>query len=89
MKRIMMDTDGWMRRKIRAMYWKQWKKTKTRYRNFRALKVPEKLVHNLANSRKGYRRMSLAIGGILTPKVLHQRLKYPSMLEYYTSVCEN
>lgn len=31
MKVLMSETDDWLRRKIRTMYWKQWKKVKTRY----------------------------------------------------------
>ena len=89
MERLMRDTDGWMRRRIRAMYWKQWKHTRTKYRNLRALRIPEKLVHNLANSRKGYWRMAKALNNVLTLDVLHRRLGYPSMLTYYKSVCEN
>lgn len=89
MERLMRDTDGWMRRRIRAMYWKQWKLTRTKYRNLRALRIPEKLVHNLANSRKGYWRMAKALNNVLTLDVLHRRLGYTSMLTYYKSVCEN
>jgi RNA-directed DNA polymerase len=32
MKRLLSDIDEWLRRKIRAIYWKQWKKVKTRYK---------------------------------------------------------
>lgn len=32
MKQLLRKTDEWLRRKIRAIYWKQWKKVKTRYR---------------------------------------------------------
>ncbi|MDR0405061.1 MAG: hypothetical protein LBH37_04715 [Oscillospiraceae bacterium] len=29
-KKLMQQTDEWLRRKIRVLYWKQWKKVKTR-----------------------------------------------------------
>ena len=32
MKSLMEDTDEWLRRRIRAVYWKQWKKVRTRYK---------------------------------------------------------
>ena len=41
MKGLMEETDEWLRRRIRAIYWKQWKKVKTRYRNLRAIKLEE------------------------------------------------
>ena len=31
MKNLLKDTDEWARRRIRAVYWKQWKKIKTKY----------------------------------------------------------
>ena len=45
MKGLLAETDEWLRRRIRAIYWKQWKKVKTRYRNLRALKLEEWQVH--------------------------------------------
>ena len=32
MKQLVIRTDEWMRRRIRVVYWKQWKKIKTKYR---------------------------------------------------------
>ena len=37
MKKILKETDEWARRRIRAVYWKQWKKIKTKYRMLKAL----------------------------------------------------
>jgi RNA-directed DNA polymerase len=56
MKGLMSVIDEWLRRRIRAIYWKKWKKVKTRYRMLKALKLPEWKVHELANCRKGYIR---------------------------------
>ena len=88
MKQLMINTDEWLRRRIRTIYWKQWKKIKTRYRNLRALKIAEGLVHELANSRKGYWRMGKVLSVALTNKVI-ARLGYISMTDYYLKVCEN
>lgn len=88
MKNLLIETDEWLRRKIRTVYWKQWKKIKTRYRNLRALKLPERKVHELANSRKGNWRMGQVLSYALTNKIIAQ-LGYISMLGYYLKIFEN
>lgn len=88
MKSLMATTDEWLRRRIRSMYWKQWKKVKTKYRNLKALKLPEWKVHELANSRKGCWRMAGVLNSALTNKIIAQ-LGYISMLDYYLKICEN
>jgi group II intron reverse transcriptase/maturase len=45
--------DGWIRRRLRMCLWKQWKRSKTRWRNLRALGVPEWAARMMANSRRG------------------------------------
>jgi len=37
MKTLLRSIDEWMRHRIRALIWKQWKKTRTKYRNLRKL----------------------------------------------------
>lgn len=32
MKQLLIKTDEWMRRRLRMVYWKQWKKIRTKYR---------------------------------------------------------
>ena len=88
MKRLMGKTDEWLRRRIRAVYWKQWKKVRTRYRIFRALHMEEWKVHELANCRKGTWRAAGMLNSVLTKEIL-ARLGYPSMLNQYLKVCEN
>lgn len=88
MKSLMQGTDQWIRRKIRAMYWKQWKKVKTRYKMLKSLNLPEWKVHELANSRKGYWRTSQVLNCALTNKII-ARLGYISMSDYYLKICEN
>ena len=50
--------EGWIRRRLRMCVWKQWNRVRTRYRELRALGIPEWAVHKLANARKGHRRVS-------------------------------
>ncbi len=88
MKGLMAETDGWLRRRIRAIYWKQWKKVRTRYRNLRALKLEEWQVHQITNSRKGCWRTAQMLNLALTNKII-ARLGYISMSDYYLKVCEN
>jgi len=88
MKSIMKATDQWIRHRIRAVYWKQWKKVRTRYRMLRALKLEEWQVTMLANSRKGIWRTAGMLNVALTNRII-VRLGYISMSDYYLKVCEN
>ena len=88
MKELLRRTDEWARRRIRAVYWKQWKKVKTKYRMLRALKLEHWKALELAMSRKKYWRMSIILGTVLTNKII-AKLGYTSMLDYYLVVCEN
>ena len=54
MKGLLKTTDEWARRRIRAVYWKQWKKIKTKYRMLKALGMEHWKAKELACSRKGY-----------------------------------
>ena len=49
MKQLLKSKDEWLRRRIRAIYWKQWKKIKTRYQMIRKFGMPEWKVHEMAN----------------------------------------
>ena len=88
MKQLMKQTDEWLRHRIRAVYWKQWKRVRTRYRIFRALHLEEWRVHELANCRKGTWRAAEMLNTVLTKEIL-AKLGYPSMLSQYLEVCEN
>ena len=88
MKKLMTETDEWLRRRIRAVYWIQWKRVRTRYRIFRALHLEEWRVHELANCRKGTWRAAQMLSSVLTNKIL-EKLGYPSMLSQYLKVAEN
>jgi RNA-directed DNA polymerase len=56
--RILKDLEGWIRRRVRLCIWCQWKKIKTRIRNLRALRLSEKAVFEIANSRLGAWRIT-------------------------------
>ena len=88
MKRLLKETDEWARRRIRAVYWKQWKRVRTRYRILRKLKLEHWQAIKLANSRCGYWRMAEILSTVITNKII-AKLGYTSMLDYYLVVYEN
>ncbi len=88
MKKFLRETDEWARRRIRAVYWKQWKKVKTKYRMLKALGLEHWKAKELACSRKGHWRMAQVLNQIFSNKII-ARLGYTSMFDYYLVVCEN
>lgn len=54
MKCTLKEIDKWVRRKIRVVIWKQWKKIKKRYTCLRKLGISHRDAYVTANSRKGY-----------------------------------
>ena len=88
MKGLLKTTDEWARRRIRAVYWKQWKRVRTRYRILRKLKLEHWQAIKLANSRCGYWRMAEMLNTVITKSII-AKLGYTSMLDYYLTVCEN
>lgn len=88
MKNLLKETDEWARRRIRAVYWKQWKKIKTKYKMLTAMGLEQWKAKELANSRKGYWRMAKVLNQIFSNKII-AKLGYTSMLDYYLIVCEN
>ena len=89
MKNLMEVTDEWLRHRIRAVYWRQWKRVRTRYKIFRALQLPEWQVHKMANCRKGTWRAAEMLNSVLTKTIIVDRLGYPSMTAHYLKVRVN
>ena len=52
------ELDKWIRRRLRACIWKQWKKISTRHRNLVKLGINKYKAWEYANTRKGYWRIS-------------------------------
>lgn len=53
MKTFLLHIDEHIRRKIRVIIWKQWKKTKKRYTSLRKLGISHRDAYVTANARKG------------------------------------
>jgi RNA-directed DNA polymerase len=60
--KVLETFDAWIRRRLRACYWKQWKRPKTRIRNLMALGAPRAFAITTGVSRKGPWRLSKTLG---------------------------
>ena len=58
MKWLISRMDEWSRRRIRMVYWKQWKKTKTKIAALVRLGISKGQAYQWANSRKAYWRIA-------------------------------
>ncbi len=79
--------DGWIRRRLRACIWKQWKKVKTRYKNLRKLGASNEKAWEFANTRKGYWRISAS--PVLSTTITNRRLEtkgFKSLVNRYHTV---
>ncbi len=52
------ELDKWLRRRLRQVRWKGWKRIRTKRRNLIALGIPEDQAHQWACTRKGYWRIA-------------------------------
>jgi group II intron reverse transcriptase/maturase len=55
-KSLLEELDKWLRRRIRMVIWKQWKKFKTKFTNLLKLGIDKAKAWEWANTRKGYWR---------------------------------
>jgi hypothetical protein len=58
MKKFIIETQQWLNHRLRLLIWKRWKKVKTKYRMLRKYGINHDDAMKLANSRKGYWRVS-------------------------------
>lgn len=52
------ELDEWLRRRLRQVRWKEWKKIRTKHRNLIATGIPDSKAWEWANSRRGYWRIA-------------------------------
>jgi group II intron reverse transcriptase/maturase len=80
---------GWLRRRIRQIYWKRWKQGRTRYDNLIRLGVPRDKAWQWANTRKGSWRTA---GSWILKTTLNnhylETLGFPNMLKRYEELRE-
>ena len=90
MKSILQSNDEWLRHRIRAIYWKQWKKVKTKFKELKKLGVEEEKAWICANMRNGnwYCSGYFVLQTAFNNKKLRE-LGYPTFTEFYLKICEN
>lgn len=79
--------EKWLRRRLRACIWKQWKKISTRHTNLVKLGIEKYKAWEYANTRKGYWRISKS--PILSRTITNQYLEnigYKSITKRYQLV---
>ena len=84
MKRLCMDTDEWMRRRIRMCIWKAWKKPKTKIANLIKCGIPQWQAYQWGNTRLGYWRIAGSVilhNAITTDKL--RRAGYAMLMDEY------
>ena len=87
MGNLLKSIDEWMRRRIRMVFWKRWKRVRTRYRNLEKLGASHSNAGILANSRKGCWR--IASSPILQAALSNARLEkagFQYFYSYYNSI---
>lgn len=83
-KTLLKEIDEWMRRRIRMIYWKQWKRIKTKFERLQKLGLDRQRAWEFANTRKSYWRT--ANSPILTRTLQNDVLKrmgYLFFSDYY------
>jgi RNA-directed DNA polymerase len=84
---LLSRVDEWLRRRIRMVIWKQWKRTKTKMRNLMKLGTNKSKAWEWANTRKGYWRIAGSF--ILSTTITNDNLNragYIFLCDYYSKV---
>ena len=87
MKVLMREIDENVRRKVRVIIWKQWKKIKKRYSSLRKLGISHRDAYVTANSRRGYYHVSAT--RVLQTAISKERLNKRGLvncLDHYLKV---
>jgi RNA-directed DNA polymerase len=83
-KTLLQKLDEWIRRRIRMVTWKRWKRIRTRFENLKRAGIDRQKAWEWANSRKGYWR--IANSPILARTISNDLLKragYLSLMGCY------
>jgi len=83
-KRILQELDGWLRRHLRKILWRQWKRPFTRAKNLMRLGLDEKRAWNSAQNGRGpWWNAGASHLNQALPKKLFDRLGLVSLMDYY------
>ena len=58
MRAFIIRIQGWLNHRLRQLIWKRWKKVRTKYKKLRQYGIEHEEAMKMANSRKGYWRIS-------------------------------
>ena len=58
MRAFIVSIQGWLNHRLRQLIWKRWKRVRTRYKKLRQYGIEHDEAMRIANSRKGYWRIS-------------------------------
>ena len=89
MKKFLQGICEWLRRRLRQIYWKRWKRIRTRHDNLTQLGVPSPKAWQWANTRKGY--WCTAGSFIMTTTTNNryfEKLGFPNILKRYEDLRE-
>ena len=84
MKSLLLETDEWLRRRIRMCIWKAWKKVKTKVANLIRCGINKYKAYEWGNTRKGYWRINDS--PILKRAIDNNKLRsagYATLMEAY------
>ncbi len=70
---VLTKLDSWIRRRLRMLLWRQWRRMRTRYRELRNLGLPAWKVSQLARTHKGSWRIAGSLNSVLTTDYWKQR----------------
>ena len=89
MKKFLQGICEWLRRRIRQIYWKRWKRIRTRHDKLTLLGVPSPKAWQWANTRKGY--WCIAGSWIMTTTMNNryfETLGFPNIIKRYEELRE-
>jgi len=86
-KSLLVKIDEWLRRRIRMVIWKQWKRVRTRFAKLQKLGIDKAKAWEWANTRKSYWRTSCSpiLHTSLTTETL-RKAGYLFFSDYFNSV---
>jgi len=87
MKKLLLRIDEWYRRRLRMIFWKQWKRIRTKFTNLIKLGVKKSKAWQWSNTRNSYWRTANSF--ILKTTISTERLRkagYVFISDYYQQV---
>jgi hypothetical protein len=75
MKKFILEIQQWLNHRLRQLIWKRWKKVGTRYAMLRKYGIDHEDAMKLANSRKGYWRISRT-------EILHRAITNEKLIKW-------